>query len=132
MSVITVRWVLWVSLLVSLPFPFYIVHWGLLPLGAVLKALVFGHLQQLYELSLLQVALVLLQCLVAVVVFGLTSWGYGRYASQWQEKIRGSVVGIVMLSFLITFSSVAVYSGQLVARNIDDSVRKVTFLQVYP
>jgi len=42
------------------------------------------------------------------------------------------VVGIVMLSFLITFSSVAVYSGQLVARNIDDSVRKVTFLQVYP
>ena len=132
MSVITVRWVLWVSLLVSLPFPFYIVHWGLLPLGAVLKALVFGHLQQLYELSLLQVALVLLQCLVAVVVFGLTSWGYGRYASQWQEKIRGSVVGIVMLSFLITFSSVAVYSGQLVARNTDDSVRKVTFLQVYP
>jgi hypothetical protein len=132
MSVITVRWVFWVSLLVSLPFPFYIVHWGLLPLGAVLKALVFGHLQQLYELSLLQVALVLLQCLVAAVVFGLTSWGYGRYASQWQEKIRGSVVGIVMLSFLITFSSIAVYSDQLVARNTDDSVRKVTFLQVYP
>lgn len=132
MSVITARWVLWVSLLVSLPFPFYIVHWGLLPLGAVLKALLFGHLQDLYKLSLLQGALVLLQCLVAAAVFGLISWGYGRYASQWQEKIRGSILGIVILSFLTTFSSVTVYSPQLVIRNTDSHVRQVTFLQVYP
>ncbi|MEH6556632.1 MAG: hypothetical protein V7459_05355 [Oceanicoccus sp.] len=132
MPVNTTRWVLWVSLLILLPFPLHIHHWGLLPLGAVLKSLLSGHLQQLYNLSLLEQALIFTQCLVAMLISALISWTYGYYSSNWQEKIRGSVMSIVVFSALIIFSTMPIYSHQLIASLAEDKSGRATFLQVYP
>jgi ABC-type transporter Mla maintaining outer membrane lipid asymmetry permease subunit MlaE len=132
MPVSTARWVLWVSLLILLPFPFHIHYWGLLPLGAVLKSLLSGYLEQLYNVSSLEQAFIVAQCLVATLITALISWVYGYYSSNWQEKIRGSVMSIVVFSALIIFSTMAVYSNQLIASSADNRPGQVTFLRVYP
>lgn len=131
MPVNTTRWVLWVSLLILLPLPFHIFHWELLPLGAVLKSQFSGDLQRLYNFSLLEQALIFTQCLLAMLINALVSWGYGHYTAHWQERIRGSVMGITVLSMLILFSSIAIYSHQLSATMADNKPMRMTFFQVY-
>ena len=83
-------------------------------------------------MSLLEEALMVIQCLIAMLTSALISWGVGYYSSQWPEKIRGSVIGIVVLSVLMFFSSIPVYSNQLAAEIADNKPVRTTFLQVYP
>jgi|GEM_PF-3798278 len=132
MPVNTARWVLWVSLVVLLPLPLYIVEWGLLPLGAVLKSLTTDHLQQLSDVSFFERLAIFCQCLIGILFEGWLAWSAGYCSRHWQDKIRGSVIGITVLGTLMVFSSVGIYSNQLSPRPEHHALARLSFLQVYP
>lgn len=116
MSTSTAKWFLWVSLLVLLPLPVLAPVditagndsvWSVSSAGQLLQLLMSSP--QLGVVSGWWFAALVLQILLA----GLLAWGiaivYGRASLQWPIKIRGSIVGLCVLTLLITFSTFPVY-----------------------
>lgn len=121
MSTVTARWVLWVSLLLLLPLPFFTEQLTLLPAGYWIRALARG----LADTQTIALSMSLaLQLLLALVTTAMLAYFYSLWSKHWPSKIRGSIMGLSIFSLLIIFASVPVYDS------IEDS-NKLTFLQVY-
>lgn len=112
MSIATAKWFLWVSLMVLLPWPILVITghdtvWSVSSGGQLLQSL----LDRRYAPMLSGWHIVAL--LVQVLLAGLLLWGiaiiYGRSSLRWPIKIRGSIVGLCVLTLLITFSTFTVY-----------------------
>ncbi|MFA7554786.1 MAG: hypothetical protein WCY88_11090 [Spongiibacteraceae bacterium] len=118
------RWVLFLALLIVLPWPFFVQQqWSWLPVAYLLprvgSAIFNGSAPVVAMLGLIQLA-------VALVVFWGVARLYVRCSATWPVKFRGSIVGLLALTLLMIFSSVAVY-GPLELNGIV----RVTFLDVY-
>lgn len=114
--------VLFLFLVALLPMPCFWQDWGVLPPLRFLY-LVYTELVSsgLTEVSLLALVLMLIHVLAA----GLIAHAYSTFSRQWPSRIRGSVLGISVLSLLIVFSSMAIYRLPL------DAAPNMTFLQLY-
>lgn len=118
MTLTTVRWVLWVSLLVLAPVPVYQQLWGWVPLGHLVQAVAYGALP---------ISLVLLgQLLLWGLILWLAAFLYGKLSLNWPARIRGSIMALTVFSVLIVFSSMPIYQPLL----LGDSPR-LSFLQLY-
>ena len=122
MSPTTTFRVFWLSLVVVLPMPCYWQSWGVLPVLAQLQLLVANLWQQGPTVAALMGGL---QIAVGLAASALMAQGYVRYTSLWPSRIRGSVMGISVLTALTVLSSTAVYTTPFVAAS------GMTFLQVY-
>lgn len=113
MSTSTVKWFIWVSLMIMLPLPVFMpvsgidLVWSVSSAGQLLQLLI--NSPQSEVVSSWWFAALVLQILLA----GLFIWGiaivYGRASLHWPVKIRGSIAGIAVLTLLITFSTFPVY-----------------------
>jgi hypothetical protein len=125
MPVSTCRVVLWVALLIVLPVPVYLSHWGWVPVGRGIQAMGYWG-QGVGQWQFVALSLFITQ----LIIWSALCWGvavlYGVWSKNWPHKIRGSVMGLVVLSTLIVFSSVGVYRPLLPRLG-----SPLTFLQVY-
>ncbi|ARN75817.1 hypothetical protein [Oceanicoccus sagamiensis] len=119
MPVTTARWVLWIGLLVILPFPFFADNWVLLPIINLLKALL------VFDIPLSSAAVLLMQSCLGSWLCWLLALAYGHWSGSWPAKIRGSIVGLLLLSAIIILSSVDVYIP------LTSGSERLTFLELY-
>ncbi|WP_101759405.1 hypothetical protein [Oceanicoccus sp. KOV_DT_Chl] len=113
MPVMTARWFLAVSLIVLLPMPFYFEGWYS---STVLFVMAFS------TFSWLLVA----QGIIAVLVIAGIAYAYGLLSAMWPAKIRGSIMGLAVLTALIVFSSLPIYHD-LASRD----GTTISFLELY-
>jgi hypothetical protein len=118
---------MWASLVVLLPLPWYVDNWGWVPayygLGLVFDQLVDGVESMTVKLDLL---FVIPQLLAALLVNWLLANVYTRYSVSWPVKIRGSIMGIAVLTCLILLYTFALYRLPFIA-----PVSMVNFPQLY-
>lgn len=117
MNTTTVTWVLWLALLVLLPLPVYLQAWGWVPVWYVAGVCI----DVLAGKATLGIAGLVVQLVVGVGLTGLLARVYGHSCAGWPARIRGSIVGIVILSLLLLFSTFPVYR----------TPAAVTFLTLY-
>ena len=115
MTVLAARWVLFISLGLMLPLPFFVGDW-------YLSTVLYIVLYLLENFSLLM----FLQLLLGLVLISVLAFLYGWYSRAWMMKIRGSILGLPVLTALVILSSISIY---------DDFARPdspaVTFMQLY-
>ncbi len=124
MTISTARWVLFIGLLLILPLPFYAGHWAILPTAnelLIVLRFLLAEGAEFYGLN----GLLLVQGLAGVFICWLLALLYGVSSSQWPSKIRGSIVGLSLLTALILFSSAEVY------RSLESATLPLTFMQLY-
>jgi hypothetical protein len=126
MSLTTIRWLLFIALLLVLPLPFHLSQWVIVPF-----AYLFGALFGWPEVSAINLPAMSLLLLVQLLLSAVLLWGLAFAYTFWSiklpVKIRGPIMGLLVLSSLILFSSFPVYDvAQLAADN-----SQLTFLQIY-
>ena len=129
MTVTTARRVLWISLLLLIPLPFLLSHWGWVPAGRIVQVMLHGLASWIVgngdNVAWISPLLVL-QLLLWLLVLWCVAWAYGQWSANWPVKIRGSIMGLTVLILLIVFSSAPVYRSLLSAEPLP-----MSFLQVY-
>ncbi len=123
------RRVFFVALLLLIPLPFYHSIVVLLPAARIF---LIASAEIYLWLSDASIAMALgdsvslsLQLLLWVGLLWLLASGYTRWAKDWPASVRGSVMGLLVFSLLIIFSSVPVYYP------LGCSTAGVSFLSVY-
>lgn len=89
-------------LIFLLPLPVYLTGNGLLPAARIIM---LAFMQP----TLFDIAILLTQGSIACVVCIVIARLYVAVSKNWPLKIRGSVVGIISLLMVVTFSSISVY-----------------------
>lgn len=115
MTVTVARRVLWVALAVILPLPLVLSQSGVIPLLGLL-------INIWHEPSVLAI----IELVAGLALVSAITWLFGHISSPWPQKIRGSILGISLLTMLILFASVPVYSV-----NADGQITAHTFMTLY-
>jgi hypothetical protein len=125
MSVTAIRWVLWVSLVLLLPLPLQLLELGWVP--------AFFGLNVLFSTLLLPAAspegamlMLAPQVAVAVLLNWLLADCYLRISAPWPAKLRGSIMGIAVLTGLVLAATFRVYQLPF-----PTEAAAVTFFQLY-
>ena len=111
MPVLAARWVLWISLLILMPIPFYVGSWSCLPVERVIGisyAALIGDLEMAFPAPLL-----VAQLLGWSMLLWMCGFFYGLLSERWSDKIRDSIMGLVVLTLLMLFSTFPVYHSSL-------------------
>ena len=136
MSVAMARGCLFLALLVMLPLPFYFSAWLMLTPAyvflLVVERLSAGSIT-LFNTPIQAETLLhnvtswalLLQLLLAWLFSAGLAYLYGLCSSHWPSKIRGSIMGIVVMAGLILLSTWPVYDGFPVVK------KGLSFLELY-
>ena len=122
MPIKTAQRVLWVSLLIILPLPFYSQNLAWVPIGRIVQLLIRGVLPE----AGLAAALLCAQAIIWSIVLWLMALLYGATTKAWPAKIRGSIMGLMVLTLLMLFSSMPIYYALA-----PPGQTALTFLQVY-
>jgi peptidoglycan/LPS O-acetylase OafA/YrhL len=128
MPITTTRRVLWISLLLLAPLPFYGQHWGWVPVARVLQiiaGMLSSELVFKADGEAINLLLLLLQALFWLCFLAGAAVVYGKWSRTWPDKIRGSIMGLLVFTALLIFSSVRIYSSLLAPP------QHLTFLQLY-
>lgn len=111
---------MWLSLLVILPMPVFGGCWGWLPGWHIA-----GLLQQAWLTENTVTGLVLaFQLALAILACGGLAQCYVHYSRLWAVKIRGSIMGIIILTLLVLLATFPLY------RSIDQQCAAVTFMEL--
>ena len=121
MTIIMARRVLLIGLLLILPIPFYLEHWAWLP---VAKQLAIAMPLLLVEFNVSHL-LLFLQGLSGILICWVLALGYTICSANWPAAIRSSMVGLMLLTSLIIFSSVKIY------RSLESPSLSLSFMQIY-
>ncbi|MFT6309746.1 MAG: hypothetical protein ACJAQS_000104 [Porticoccus sp.] len=87
-----------------LPLPVYLNGSGLLPAGEII-------IRVFMQADWLDGVVLFAQGLIAITVCIVVARFYITLSETWPLKIRGSVVGIISLLMVVTFSSISVYKS---------------------
>ena len=124
MSDTSTRWVIWAALAILLPIPLLYGSWGWVPSWYTSKV-AYRLFSSDMAIGSAEVLLVV-QLIVSLVLFYFIAGVYLRLCKNLPIKIRGSLVGVIILTTLILFYTFPVYHSPF-----DDFGASVTFLQLY-